>query len=306
MGMHAMMPQARRWSGATLALAATGALAMAAQASAQTHAQPGDDGRLLIAAQGHTIEAFTYGTGAETLIMAAGNGRPATQLMDLAKAIAATGIRTVVYNYRGIGASDGPIDGLSLVDYGNDVWAIADALHVQKVHLAGKTYGNRVMRAASQTRPERVATIILVGAGGEVLPSPETIALYKRYTDAHVPKAEWLHLQAELMYAPGHEYLAEKDSGEGQFPAIAAAEAKASEATPKAAWSAGGTAPMLAITCLMDRVAVPENAFRIAKSRPNTWLAGLPGCGHNMINEQPEEIRRLIVDFIRARSAAGK
>ena len=52
--------------------------------------------------------------------------------------------------------------------------------------------------------------------------------------------------------------------------------------------------------------AVPENAFRIAQTRPNTWLAGLPGCGHNMINEQPEELRRLIVGFIQARSGASK
>ncbi|WP_294542199.1 alpha/beta fold hydrolase [uncultured Rhodoblastus sp.] len=142
-----------------------------------THATTSDDARRLIAAHGQTIEAFVFGEGPETLIMAAGNGRPASQLTDLAKAIASAGIRAVVYNYRGIGVSDGPLDGLKLVDYGNDVWAIADALGAQKVHLAGKTYGNRVMRAASQTKPDRVATIVLVGAGGEVLPSPETIAL---------------------------------------------------------------------------------------------------------------------------------
>ena len=101
------------------------------------------------------------------------------------------------------------------------------------------------------------------------------MALYNRYLDPDTPKAEWLSLQAQLMYAPGNERLAEKDAGEGEFPAVAAAEAKASEATPKDAWSMGGTAPMLAITCLLDRVAVPENAFRIAQTRPNTWLAGL-------------------------------
>jgi hypothetical protein len=51
---------------------------------------------------------------------------------------------------------------------------------------------------------------------------------------------------------------------------------------------------------------VPENAYKIAETRPNTWLTGLPGCGHNMINEQPEELRRLIVGFIHARSGANK
>ncbi len=291
-----------RWFTAIAAAAAIGASSMASIPQARAS----DEARRLISAHGQTIEAFVFGEGPETLIMAAGNGRPASQLMDLAKAIASAGIRTVVYSYRGIGASDGPLDGLTLVDYGNDVWAIADALGVRKAHLAGKTYGNRVMRAASQTKPDRVATIILVGAGGEVLPSAETIALYKRYTDPDVPKSEWLSLQATLMYAPGNEHLAEKDAGEGQFPAIAAAQVKASEATPKEAWSMGGTAPMLAITCLLDRVAVPQNAYKIVETRPNTWLAGLPGCGHNMINEQPEELRRLIVDFIRARSGANK
>ncbi|MGO9941168.1 MAG: alpha/beta fold hydrolase [Rhodoblastus sp.] len=302
MSTRALTLKATRWFTAIAAAAAIGAFNL----TSITQASASDDARRLISAHGQTVEAFVYGEGPETLIMAAGNGRPGSQLMDLAKAIASAGIRTVVYNYRGIGASDGPIDGLTLVDYGNDVWAIADALGAQKVHLAGKTYGNRVMRAASQTKPDRVATIILVGAGGEVLPSEETMALYKRYLDPDVPKAEWLSLQAKLMYAPGNERLAEKDAGEGEFPAVAAAEAKASEATPKEAWSMGGTAPMLAITCLLDRVAVPENAFRIAETRPNTWLAGLPGCGHNMINEQPEELRRLIVGFIQARSGANK
>jgi pimeloyl-ACP methyl ester carboxylesterase len=302
MDVRALTLIATRWFTATAAAAAIGAYSM----TSITHASASDDAHRLISAHGQTIEAFVFGEGPETLIMAAGNGRPASQLMDLAKAIASAGIRAVVYNYRGIGASDGPLDGLTLVDYGNDVWAIAEALGVQKVHLAGKTYGNRVMRAASQTKPDRVATIILVGAGGEVQPSPETIALYKRYTDPDVPKSEWLSLQAKLMYAPGNEHLAEKDAGEGQFPAIAADQVKASEATPKEAWSMGGTAPMLAITCLLDRVAVPENAYKIAETRPNTWLAGLPGCGHNMINEQPKELRRLIVDFIQARPGANK
>ena len=302
MSVRALKLTATRWFTAIAAAAAIGAYSM----GSITHASAGDDARRLIYAHGQTIEAFVFGEGPETLIMAAGNGRPASQLMDIAKAIASAGIRTVVYDYRGIGASDGPLDGLTLVDYGNDVWAIADALGVQKVHLAGKTYGNRVMRAASQTKPDRVATIILVGAGGEVQPSPETIALYKRYTDPDVPKSEWLSLQAKLMYAPGNEHLAEKDAGEGEFPAVAAAEAKASESTPKEAWSMGGTAPMLAITCLLDRVAVPENAYKIAQTRQNTWLAGLPGCGHNMINEQPEDLRRLIVGFIQARSGANK
>ena len=100
------------------------------------------------------------------------------------------------------------------------------------------------------------------------------------------------------MYAPGNEHFAALDAAEGEHPALAAAQVKASDATPKAEWAEGGTAPMLVMTCLLDRVAVPESALSIAKSRPNTWLVGLPGCGHNMLNERGPALIRLMSEFI--------
>ena len=119
------------------------------------------------------IETFIYGEGSNTLIIAAGNGRPAAQLEELARNIAASGVQVVTYNYRTIGGSTGRIDDITLLDLAKDVWSIADAMGLKTVHLAGKTYGNRVMRAASAYRPERTLSIILIGAGGEILPSEE-------------------------------------------------------------------------------------------------------------------------------------
>jgi pimeloyl-ACP methyl ester carboxylesterase len=261
------------------------------------HAIDKDTGKL-VKADGIEIEVFEFGKGSETLIMAAGNGRPAAQLSKLAEGIAANGIRVITYNYRSLGASTGPIDGLTLHDYANDLWRVADALGLQKVHLAGKTYGNRVVRAASQDKPDRVLSVILIGAGGDQLPSAETMALYKRYVDPNTPKDEWLKLQGQLMYAPGNEHLAALDAAEGEYPVLAAAQVKASDATPKAEWAGGGTAPMLVMTCLFDRVAVPESALSVAKSRPDAWLVGLPGCGHNMLNERGEDLVRLMSDFM--------
>jgi pimeloyl-ACP methyl ester carboxylesterase len=173
--------------------------------------------QMLVKSGGVEIEVFEFGKGPETLIMAAGNGRPAAQLDKLAEGIAANGIRVITYNYRSLGASTGPIEGLTLHDYANDLWRVADALGLKKVHLAGKTYGNRVVRAASQDKPDRVLSVILIGAGGAVPPSAETMALYKRYTDPNIPKDEWLKLQGQLMYAPGHENLAAVDAEQASF-----------------------------------------------------------------------------------------
>lgn len=52
-----------------------------------------------------TIEAFEYGDGEETLILAAGNARPAAQLERLGSDLAEAGIHTITFNYRGVGGS---------------------------------------------------------------------------------------------------------------------------------------------------------------------------------------------------------
>jgi pimeloyl-ACP methyl ester carboxylesterase len=248
------------------------------------------------------IETFIYGDGNETLIIAAGNGRPAAQLEQLARNIAAGGFQVVTYNYRTIGGSKGPIDDITLIDLAEDVWRIADAMSLETVHLAGKTYGNRVMRAAASSKPDRTLSITLIGAGGEILPSEEVQAMYWRYVDPETPRQEWQKLQGELMFAPGNEHLASRSAELGSYPELAAAQIKASKATPKGKWFDGGTAPMLILTCLRDRIAVPENGLNLAKTRPETWLVGIPGCGHNMLYERPEDLSRLIVDYINQHS----
>ena len=63
---------------------------------------------------------------------------------------------------------------------------------------------------------------------------------------------------------------------------------------------------MLILTCLNDQIAVPENALNLAKSRPKTWMVGIPGCGHNMIYERPEDPTRLIVNYIAQHSTKGR
>jgi pimeloyl-ACP methyl ester carboxylesterase len=252
------------------------------------------------------IETFVYGEGNDTLIIAAGNGRPAAQLADLAREIAAAGIQVVTYNYRTIGASKGQINDITLHDFADDVWRIADAMGLEDVHLGGKTYGNRVMRAAAAAGSERTRSIILIGAGGEILPSEAIQAKYLRYVDPGTPKEEWQTLQGELMFAPGNEYLAARSTELGSYPELAAAQVNASNATPNAEWANGGEAPMLVLTCLDDLIAVPENALNLAKSRPDTWLVGIPDCGHNMIYERPEDIAQLIVSYIGQHSAGGR
>ena len=204
----------------------------------------------------------------------------------------------MTFNYRGIGASNAPIEGLSLHDFSRDIWSIADSLECATVHLLGKAFGNRVMRTASSDQPERVSTITLIAAGGEVLPTEETQTKFRRYFDASLSRDEWTRLHAEINYAPINAHLAAAAADLGTYPLAAAGQAASIRATPPDEWLVGGTAPMLVMVGLDDRVAPPENGLRLAERRPGTWLVGLPDCGHSMLDEQPEAIMRSLTTFL--------
>lgn len=244
------------------------------------------------------VEYFTFGTGAETVLMVAGNGRAVTDLNGIARRMADAGLRAVLISHRGIGGSDGPLDRATLHDLAADVWTVADALGLERVHLAGKTYGQRIMRAASADRPERVLSLTLMAAGGEIPPSAEVVDAYRRMRTPGIAPEEWLRLSAFANFAPANADKARLGVG-GSFAAVAAAQLSISDRTPMSEWALGGTAPMLILQGLEDKVAVPQNAINLATARPNAWLVGLPNCGHNMVFEQPEEVAEHIVTFVR-------
>ena len=161
-----------------------------------------------IAGEDGEIELFEYGDAGELLVCAAGNGRPASQFDTFARQLAGAGFHVVTFNYRGIGRSTGSLEQLTLHDFGNDVWTIADSFGAGTVHLLGKAFGNRVMRTASSDRPDRVATITLLAAGGEIAPSAEVQAKFRRYFDPAISKDDWAQLHAAINYAPANAHLA--------------------------------------------------------------------------------------------------
>ena len=79
-------------------------------------------------------------------------------------------------------------------------------------------------------------------------------------------------------------------AGAAASPAVAAAEAKASEATPKEYWCNTAQAPLMlgAITRPPHhRVAVPESRLQTReRSCLNTWLAGCPAALTPITTEQ--------------------
>jgi pimeloyl-ACP methyl ester carboxylesterase len=270
-------------------------VALVSTLCARAQELPRDWKRQLIHNGAANLELYTRGKG-PPILMHPGGGGSAWQLKELGTRVSDAGFMVVLINPRGIGASTGRLDDITLHDLASDVWACADGLSLTKVHLLGRAFGNRVVRTASSDQPNRVFSLTLLAAGGEIAPAPEDSRNLNRMFDTTLDTKERLTALREATYAPGHQpdpsYL-QHLNGETYKK-----QTEAFRRTGLKEWYLGGVAPMLVVQCLADRIAVPLNAWNLAVERANTRLVALPGCGHAMIPEQLEAISRSVIGFL--------
>lgn len=251
--------------------------------------------RQMIPTRAANIELYTRGSG-PAVLMHPGGGGSAGSLEELGNRVSAAGFRVVLINPRGIGASKGPLDNATLHDLAADVWDCADKLGMSKVHLLGRAFGNRAVRTASSDRPDRVMSVTLLAAGGEIAPAPADSANLRMAFDATVDATQRLTALRDSLYAPGNQpdpSVLRRMNGE-----TSKKQSAASSRTSLKDWHLGETAPMLVVQCLADKIAVPENGWNLATQRPNTRLVALPGCGHAMLPEQSRAISDAVIGFL--------
>src|SRR4051812_33849253 len=99
------------------------------------------------------IEVLAEGEGPAVLLLAS-LGRGAEDFDEVAPLVAAAGFRVVRREPRGIGASTGPMEGLTLYDLAEDAAAALLAMGSAPAIIAGHAFGNWVARALATARPE--------------------------------------------------------------------------------------------------------------------------------------------------------
>ncbi len=217
------------------------------------------------------IECGALGTGPPVILLPGRGGSGPEQFDQLGVALAGGGFRAVAMNPRGVGASNGPLDDLSLHDLADDVAAVINSIG-GPAHVVGRALGNRIARCAAVNHPALVKSLSLISAGGLVPP-------VARRTTAQPPtrrrpRNRW-H-QAGL----AHEHAA--------------------QTTPVDEWWSGGDAPILVIQGLDDHVAVPQNGRQLAAAFPNrVRLLEIPAAGHMVLFERPDLVIPAVLSFIR-------
>jgi 3-oxoadipate enol-lactonase len=205
-------------------------------------------------------------------------------------------LRTIRYDQRGYGRSpmwNGPY---SPVD---DLVSVLDAAGVEQAALVGTSRGGRIAIQATLERPERVSALVpvvsgLAGHPVDIEVSPELEARW----DAAEERGDLAELAAIDMeiWAPM--------GADQELRAMFLENVEASNADdPAEEVSSAGrlgeiAAPTLVITAGRDVAAINELGELLAREIPGAQSARIEEADHMVQWRTPEELARLVVDFL--------
>ena len=150
------------------------------------------------------IDVRVLGAG-PTLVLLPGLGRSSTDLDPFAARLVAAGYRTVLPEPRGIGASTGRLEGLTLHDLARDIGAVIDAACTPPVVLIGHAFGNRIARCLAADRPELVSLVVLLSSSGKVQPTPKIAEAIRLAQAVDTPSDVRADAVSTAWFAPGND-----------------------------------------------------------------------------------------------------
>ncbi len=251
------------------------------------------------------IEVLSQGQG-PVVVMLPSLGRSVRDYDDVARRLAASGLRVVRPEPRGIGQSKGPMDNLSVHDFASDVAAVVESEGKGPVVVVGHAWGNFPARQLAADRPDLVKGVVLVAASaGKVPPGstekPINAEMRKAIdgpSDMSLPEQQRLEYLRLAFFAAGNDPRVWLDGWHSQTHE---AESHARNTTPVDDYFAAGKAPILDLQGEEDTVA-PRRFSNVLKSMlgDRVTVVVIPHAGHAMAPEQPQAMADAIASFTRS------
>jgi pimeloyl-ACP methyl ester carboxylesterase len=238
-----------------------------------------------------------------TLVLLPSSLRDSLDFDDVAGRLAAAGLRVLRPQPRGMGASRGPMEDLTLHALASDVALAIERLGGGTAIVAGHAFGHYVARVAALDHPRRVRGVIVLAGAARTLP-PELLESVTIAADPAQPLALRLAHLRRAFFAPGHDptpWLA------GWHPALRAIYRQAGATPNKDRWWPVSPVPMLDLQAEHDPWRPPETRDELQKvlGADRVSVAVIGNASHALLPEQPAAVAEAIVQWVRRTFAHG-
>ncbi|WP_296942962.1 alpha/beta fold hydrolase [uncultured Massilia sp.] len=256
-----------------------------------------DDGaarrRVLLPTGDALIDTIVEGQGGAVVLLPSSQ-RGSEDFDEVAARIARAGHRVLRPQPRGIGASSGALEGLTLHALAADVAAVIRAFGAGPAIVVGHAYGHYVARVTARDHPRLVRGVVMAAAASAHA-DPGLAAALDLAADAGQPEALRLAALRRAFFAPGSDprpWLA------GWHPHLAPAYRAAAATPARALWTATCPAPVLDLQAAGDPWR-PRASLREVQDAlgARASVAVIEGASHSLFPERPARVARAIVDW---------
>lgn len=238
------------------------------------------------------IEYSVRGNG-PLIVMIASTGRSPAEFAPIADRLAERGYRVALPEPRGIAGSEGPMEGVTFHDFGDDFAAVI-AAEGGKAIVAGHAYGQWIAKTIASDYPEMTRGIVLLAGGAKSWPSElsDAITTINNPNSTREEKLAGLRL---AFFAEGND---PEPWLEGWYPEVTKSQRAARKITNREDWWAGGTAPILDLQAGSDPFR-PESSRMEAVDEfgDRVTVAVIEGASHALPAEKPVETADAIADW---------
>lgn len=228
----------------------------------------------------------------ETVVLIPSLGRPASDFDALCHSLREAGFNPVAIDPRPTFPGKP-----TLHDLAADTIAQIDAMGIEKFHLIGHAFGNRLSRCITADFNERVQSLTLLAAGGLVEPEEHIWEALAACFDESLSDDEHMRNVKTGFFAEGNDPSVWRD---GWYSEVMKYQRPAVIRTPREDWWSASVDRVLVVQALQDAIAPVGNGHRyVAESAPHARLVEIDGAGHAMLPEQPEAIAAAVIEFLK-------
>ena len=239
------------------------------------------------------LDVIVEGTG-PTLVLLPSSQRDSEDYDDLAQLLVAKGFRVLRPQPRGMRASRGPLEGMTLDTLAGDVALVVRRLGGGRAVIVGHAYGHFVARVTDLRYPELVRGVVVLAAASRTIP-PGVQTSLGIAANPEQPREARLAALRQAFFAPGNDpelWI------EGWYPKLSVAYRDAMTRPPKDQWWPVSHSPILDLQGGNDpwRPAATRDELKAVLGDKVTVQVVL-NASHAMVPEQPQAVADIVAKW---------